>query len=235
MRKFAERRVTQLERLDLSGYILKRDSPSCGLHRVRLHHGNGATTRNGRGLFAEALQRRMPNLPIEEEGRLHDPRLRDNWIERVFAYRRVRSLWASGWKQADLVAFHTNVKLMILAHSPPAYTRLGRLVAAGKTLSRDELSSRYETELMAALTKLATPGRNANVLQHMAGFFKKELDPDSRKELCDLIDDYRRGLTPLVAPLTLIAHHARRLDVPYLRAQTFLTPHPRELMLRNHV
>ena len=235
MRDFGERRTGQLERLDLSGYILKKDSPSCGLHRVRLHHENGATTRSGRGLFAEALQRQMPNLPVEEEGRLQDPRLRDNWVERVFAYRRLTSMWAGGWKLGDLVAFHTNHKLMVLAHSPVAYTRLGRLVASAKSLSRDELRTRYEAELMAALTKLATPGRNANVLQHMVGYFKKDLDADSRQELLDLIDDYRRGLTPLVAPLTLVAHHARRLDVAYLRDQTFLMPHPKELMLRNHV
>src|SRR5262245_15331528 len=134
MQDFSERRVAQLERLDLSGYILKKDSPSCGLHRVRVTRGTGGVTRNGRGLFADALQRRLPNLPIEEEGRLHDPRLRDNWIERVFAYRRVRSLWANGWRQADLVVFHTNEKLTILAHSPSAYARLGRLVAAGKSM-----------------------------------------------------------------------------------------------------
>lgn len=235
MRDFAERRVVRLERLDLPGYVLKKDSPSCGLYRVRLRHDNDATTRDGQGLFAEALRRRMPNLPVEEEGRLNDSRLRDNWIARVFAYRRLRSMWKSKWTLGDLVAFHTSHKLTVLAHSPTAYARLGRLVAAAGSMSRKDLATRYESELMTALTTLATPGRNANVLQHMVGFFKTALDADSRRELAGLIDDYRRGLTPLVAPLTLIAHHARRLDVAYLRGQVFLTPHPKELMLRNHV
>ena len=235
MNEFGHRRVAQLEKLGLCGYVLKKDSPSCGLERVSLHHEDGHTTRTGRGLFADALVRQMPNLPVEEEGRLNDPRLRDNWIERVFAYRRLKSLWTGRWKLADLMAFHTNEKLMLLAHSPVAYTRLGRLVATGKSLPRDELRARYEAEFMAALAKLTTPGKNANVLQHMVGFVSDDIDPDSRRELLDLVDDYRRGLVPLVVPLTLVAHHVRRLDVAYLRGQTFLSPHPKELMLRNHV
>ena len=235
MREFARRRAAQLEKLDLCGYVLKKDSPSCGMERVALHHDDGHTTRTGRGLFAEALLGRLPNLPIEEEGRLNDARLRENWIERVFAYRRLKSLWARRWKLGDLVAFHTSEKLMVLAHSPAAYTRLGRLVAGSKSLPRDELSARYEREFMAALAKLATSGRNVNVLQHMIGFFGEGLDAESRRELLGLVDDYRRGLVPLVVPLTLVAHHVRRLDVGYLRGQTYLNPHPRELMLRNHV
>jgi uncharacterized protein YbgA (DUF1722 family)/uncharacterized protein YbbK (DUF523 family) len=235
MREFARRRGAELAALDLCGYVLKKDSPSCGMARVAVHHEAGHATRDGRGLFAEALLGLMPNLPVEEEGRLNDPRLRDNWIVRVFAYRRLTSLWARRWRVADLVAFHTNEKLILLAHSPAAYTRLGRLVARARSLARDELSERYESEFMAALSRLATPGRNTNVLQHMIGFFSDRLDADSRRELGDLVEDYRRGLVPLVVPLTLVAHHVRRLDVGYLRGQTYLNPHPRELMLRNHV
>jgi uncharacterized protein YbgA (DUF1722 family)/uncharacterized protein YbbK (DUF523 family) len=235
MLEFGRRRIAQLAELDLCGYVLKKDSPSCGMERVALHHDDGHTTRSARGLFAGELLRQMPNLPVEEEGRLNDPRLRENWIERVFAYRRLKGLWAGRWKVADLVAFHTSEKLMLLAHSPAAYARLGRLVASAGFLARDELRGRYEAEFMAALAKPATPGKNANVLQHMMGFVTDDLDADSRRELLDLIEDHRRGLVPLVVPLTLVAHHVRRLDVAYLRGQTFLEPHPRELMLRNHV
>jgi uncharacterized protein YbgA (DUF1722 family)/uncharacterized protein YbbK (DUF523 family) len=235
MHEFARRRAAQLAKLGLCGYVLKKDSPSCGMERVALHHADGHATRNARGLFAEELLRQMPNLPAEEEGRLNDPRLRENWIERVFAYRRLKDLWARRWTLADLVAFHTREKLMLLAHSPTAYRGLGRLVASSGSLARDELRARYEADFMAGLAKLATPGRNVNVLQHMIGFFGDGLDPASRRELLDLVEDYRRGLVPLVVPLTLVAHHVRRLDVAYLRGQTFLEPHPRELMLRNHV
>jgi uncharacterized protein YbgA (DUF1722 family)/uncharacterized protein YbbK (DUF523 family) len=235
MREFARRRVGQLAKLDLCGYVLKKDSPSCGMERVALHHDDGHTARTGRGLFAEAVLDRMPSLPVEEEGRLNDARLRENWIGRVFAYRRLKSLWAGRWRLGHLVAFHTNEKFLLLAHSPAAYTRLGRLVAAARSLPREELRTRYEAEFMAALAKLATPGKNANVLQHMLGFFDEGLDSDSRRELLDLVDDYRRGLVPLVVPLTLLAHHVRRLGVGYLSEQTFLRPHPKELMLRNHV
>lgn len=239
MREFARRRVAQLEQEDLCGYVLKKDSPSCGFERVPLHRDGGQATRSGRGLFADALLQQMPNLPVEEEGRLNDPRLRENWIERVFAYRRLTSLWAGAWTLGDLVAFHTAHKLTVLAHSPVAYTRLGRLVGSGASFPRDELRARYEAEFMTGLAKVATPGRNTNVLQHMLGFLSDDLDLDSRRELVALIEDYRRGLVPLVVPLTLVAHHVRRLEscpgVAYLRGQTFLTPHPKELMLRNHV
>jgi uncharacterized protein YbgA (DUF1722 family)/uncharacterized protein YbbK (DUF523 family) len=235
MRSYAQRRVEQLASQNLSGYILKKDSPSCGMERVRLHHGHGRVTRSGRGLFAAALADRFGNLPIEEEGRLCDPRLRENWIERVFAYHRLRTLWATRWRVRDLVAFHTSHKLVLLAHSPQALRELGRVVAASKTLPRGELCERYESVFMAALTKLATRGRHANVLQHMIGYFRDRLDDASRRELLGCVEDYRRGFVPLVVPITLVAHHVRRFDIEYLKGQVYLNPHPKELALRNHV
>jgi uncharacterized protein YbgA (DUF1722 family)/uncharacterized protein YbbK (DUF523 family) len=235
MRSYARRRVEQLASQNLSGYILKKDSPSCGLDRVRLHHGHGRVTRSGRGLFAAALADRFGNLPIEEEGRLCDPRLRENWIERVFAYHRLQMLWATRWRVGDLVAFHTSHKLVLLAHSPQAFQQLGRLVAASKTLPRGELRECYEREFMAALTKLATRGRHTNVLQHMVGYFRDQLDDASRRELLGCIEDYRRSLVPLIVPITLVAHYVRRFDVEYLKGQVYLNPHPKELALRNHV
>ena len=235
MNAYAERRAAALEREDLSGYVLKKDSPSCGMERVRVYGTAGMPTRSGRGLFAAALMRRLPNLPVEEEGRLNDPNLRENFIERAFAYHRMRALFANRWTAGALVAFHTAHKLTLMAHSPRAYTELGRLVAESKRLEPAELRERYSAEFMAGLKKLATPARHVNVMQHIAGYLHERCDPDSRRELMEVIEEYRRATVPLVVPLTLIRHWVRRFDIAYLKGQTYLEPHPRELMLRNHV
>jgi uncharacterized protein YbgA (DUF1722 family) len=227
--------VSALAREDLSGYVLKKDSPSCGLERVKVYDRHGTPARDGRGLFAAALVEAFPHLPVEEEGRLADPRLRDNFVERVFAYWRLRGLFAGRWTVGDLVRFHTAHKLLVLAHAPEDYRRLGRLVAGARGMPRRDLEQRYAAGLMQGLAKLATTRRHTNVLQHMAGYFKDRLDAASKRELAETIDDYRRGLIPLVVPLALLRHHVRVLDVTYLTGQTYLQPHPKELMLRNHV
>jgi len=236
LQRAADRRVEQLATADLSGYILKKDSPSCGMERVRVYGAPGAPPeRNGRGLFAAALIARLPNLPVEEEGRLSDARLRENFIERVFAYCRIRKLFGSPWSLRDLIAFHTAHKLTLMAHSTAAYQTLGRLVANARARKRDALARDYESSFMRALTAVATPKRHANVLQHMAGHFKSVIDGDAKAELNALIDDHREGRVPLIVPLTLIKHYVRRHAVAYLAGQTYLEPHPRELSLRNHV
>jgi len=235
MRSYAKSRAAALAKEELSGYLLKKDSPSCGMERVRVYKEQGRPNRNGRGLYAEALLARFPHLPVEEEGRLHDPKLRENWITRVFAYHRLRGLWKRRWTIGDLVRFHTAHKLLLLAHSPKDYRELGRMVAAAKRIDRQELRTGYESQFMAALSKMATRAKNTNVLQHVLGFFKKDLDAGSRRELLGHVQDYRLGLVPLVVPLTLVAHYVRLLDVEYLRDQLYLHPHPKELALRNHV
>jgi uncharacterized protein YbgA (DUF1722 family)/uncharacterized protein YbbK (DUF523 family) len=235
MRVFAESRVQDLEREDLCGYVLKKDSPSCGMERVRVFDAQGVPAKSGRGLFAEALLRHFPNLPVEEEGRLSDARLRENFIERVFAYRRLRTLFAGRWKLGELVAFHTAHKLLLMAHSPRAYASLGRLVAGGKALPRVELRLRYEDEFMRGFAEIATTRRQTNVLQHIVGYFRSHLDDASRSELLSLFEDYRHGLIPLIVPLILVRHYVRCFEIPYLRGQVYLEPHPKELMLRNHV
>ncbi len=238
MRKYAESRAAELAREHLSGYVLKKDSPSCGMERVKVYTGAGGVERGGRGLFAEALMARLPSLPVEEEGRLADPRLRDNFVERVFAYQRLRALFDRRWTQGDLVRFHTAHKLTLMAHSPKAYAALGQLVAgAGSVVkrSRPEVEAEYEVGFMRALTEIATPGRHANVLQHMIGYFKKTIDTDARTELLDIIEQHRQERVPLVVPMTLMKHHVRRQNVAYLQGQVYLDPHPRELSLRNHV
>jgi uncharacterized protein YbgA (DUF1722 family) len=235
MNAWARRRIAALNSEDLDGYVLKKDSPSCGMERVKVFNGPGPAARDGRGLFANVLLRGLPLLPVEEEGRLSDPRLRENFIERVFAYRRLKDHFAARWSARSLVAFHTAHKLSLLAHSTTRYQELGRLVADGGERPRRELRREYQRLFMTTLALPATPGRHANVLTHMAGHFKLKLDADSRRELAACIEEYRTGLVPLVVPVTLIAHYVRVLDVKYLAGQTYLRPHPRELMLRNHV
>jgi uncharacterized protein YbgA (DUF1722 family)/uncharacterized protein YbbK (DUF523 family) len=237
MNRWAARRLEELARdeADLCGYVLKKDSPSCGMERVKTYGDAGMPERNGRGLYAAALMRRFPTLPVEEEGRLNDPRLRENFIERVFAYRRLKDLFEPGWSLGALVKFHTAHKMALLAHSTTRYDDLGRLVARGSERSERELRHEYETAFMSALQIVATPRRHSNVLTHMAGHLKKRLDAESKRELLQSIDEYRQGLVPLVVPLTLVRHYVRLHRVEYLSGQTYLEPHPRELMLRNHV
>ncbi|MBM4336467.1 MAG: DUF523 and DUF1722 domain-containing protein [Deltaproteobacteria bacterium] len=235
MATHSARRVHALDAFELCGYVLKKDSPSCGMDRVKVWHESGQATRNGRGLFASALIARFGTLPVEEEGRLADAGLRENFIERIFAYRRLRALFRARWTVGELVAFHTAHKLLLLAHSEVEYRRLGRLVAEAKRLERAELRERYEQGFMGALARIATSRRHTNVLQHMVGYLREGLDAADRAELAALVEDYRRELVPLVVPLALLRHHVRRLDVAYLRDQIYLDPHPKELMLRNHV
>jgi uncharacterized protein YbgA (DUF1722 family)/uncharacterized protein YbbK (DUF523 family) len=235
LQRFAARRLAELGASDLSGFVLKKDSPSCGLERVKVYGGGGVAARSGRGLFADALVRHFPGLPIEEEGRLRDPRLRENFVERVFAYRRLSALFRGRWSIGDLVRFHTSHKLTLMAHQPAAYATLGRLVAAAASMDRCDLQGRYASHFMTALATLVTPPRHANVLHHMLGYFKRVLDDRSRAEVLDSIGQYVAGVVPLVVPLTLFAHHVRRHGLAYLSAQTYMRPYPIELMLRNRI
>lgn len=236
MGEYARRRVGELGTLALSGYILKRASPSCGMERVKVYREapGGAPAAAGRGLFARALLEAYPALPVEEEGRLTDPRLREGFITRVFAFRRLTALRESRPSRGDIVAFHTAHKYLILAHSPEAYARLGRLTAAVKRAPPEDFLARYAEELMGALAAPATTKRHVNVLQHIAGFFKDRLDPAEKRELGGLIADFAAGLVPLVVPITLINHFVARHEVAYIADQIYLHPHPKELMLRNH-
>ncbi|HET7695987.1 MAG TPA: DUF523 and DUF1722 domain-containing protein [Vicinamibacterales bacterium] len=236
MRAFAARRARELAALGLRGYVLKKDSPSCGMTRVKVYDAEAkAPVRDGVGIYAAVLAAAFPALPIEEEGRLQDPVLRENFIERVFACDRLRTLFDGRWTLSDLIGFHTAHKMALLAHSTSAYHELGRLVAAAKGVPRGELRRRYEALFMKTLARPATPARHTNVLRHMAGHLKKLLDDGSRRELGECIEEYRRELVPLIVPLTLLRHHVRAHGVAYLAGQTYLEPHPRELMLRNHV
>ena len=222
MTNWTARRVRELGAEDLCGFVVKKDSPSCGMVRVKVYGPPGSTSpagRHGRGVFTGALLDAFPDLPVEDEGRLTDPRLRENFIERVFAYRRVRDLFVPRWTVGDLVAFHTKQKLVLMAHAPQAYQAIGRLVAQAKGMDRETLRTRYTAEVMGALRVMATARRHANVLQHMMGYFSDELDPASRAELEQTITDYRLGQIPLVVPVTLFRHFVRLYDVQYLAGQ----------------
>ncbi|PWB77244.1 MAG: DUF1722 domain-containing protein [Candidatus Methylomirabilota bacterium] len=235
MQGYARRRVEQLADSGLSGFILKQDSPSCGLDRVRVHRDRGPATRTGRGLFASTLTQRFPNLPIEEEGRLHNPRLREHWIERVCAYHRLQSLWTTRWRIDDLARFHAAHRFALLAHAPPSYQRLRRLIARATALSQAVLRERYERGFMAAFTVSATRSRHVTVLRLLLGRVSDGLDEPAYRELLDRIHGYRRGLAPLIVPVSLIAHYVRIFDIDDLKGQEYLDPHPVELVLRHHV
>ncbi|AJE04416.1 YbgA family protein [Geobacter pickeringii] len=234
MRRWYAEKVGELAAADLCGFIFKKDSPSSGLFRVKVHRA-GMPARMGRGLFAEAVTARFPLLPVEEEGRLHDLELRENFVVRIFAYRRWKDLVAGGGTPGRLAKFHTAHKLLLMAHSPELCRELGGLVARGKEVPRDELFARYGALFMKALARLATVPKNTAVLRHIACSFRKRLPRDERDELGEVIDEYRRRLVPLVVPVTLLRHYARTCGDEYLLGQVYLTPTPTELMLRNHV
>lgn len=235
MQGYATKRVEELQTLELDGFVLKKGSPSCGMERVRVYGKGGVPTRNGVGAFARVLMDLWPNLPVEEEGRLNDPLLRERFIAHIFCHHRWRSLVRSGPSRRRLVEFHTAHKLQIRAHNEAAYRRLGRIVGSAGTISDQELFDNYEDELHTALSMRASTKRHTNVLYHAIGYFKTVLEPIEKKELVQLIEDYRLGLVPLIVPITLIRHHVMKHRIPYLEGQLYLEPHPRELMLRNRV
>lgn len=232
---WARTRVKELESEDLCGFIFKSRSPSSGMERVKIYNEKGMATKNGVGMFAKIFMDHFPLLPVEEDGRLHDVRLRENFIERIFALKRWRELLGSKRSRGRLVSFHTQHKLLILSHSPKHSRILGKLVAEAKNISQDQLYSQYQTLFMEALKLKSTIKKNINVLQHMMGYFKRDLSADEKQELLEVIDEYRGEYTPLIVPITLIKHYVRKYDQSYLKEQVYLNPHPVELKLRNHV
>ena len=234
MLSWADKRLEALAAEDLCGFIFKSRSPSSGMAAVKVYPETGMAVKKGVGIFAGAFMRRFPLLPVEEDGRLNDPALRENFIERIFVYRRWRELERRSGGMKDLVAFHAEHKLLILSHSPKHLTILGRLVANPDRMKLAALREEYFQNLMEGLRLTATVRKQTNVLEHMAGYFKKKLTPDEKKELGEVIGNYHQGLLPLIVPVTLIAHYVRLYGEPYLQKQIYLHPHPIELMLRNH-
>jgi uncharacterized protein YbgA (DUF1722 family)/uncharacterized protein YbbK (DUF523 family) len=235
MLSWARERVRTLEQEDLCGFVFKAKSPSSGMERVKLYDRNGVPHKAGVGLFARVFMEHFPLLPVEEDGRLHDPHLRENFVECIFTFKRWREMLAQGRTSGNLVAFHTRHKLLLLSHSTEVYRQMGKLVAAAGKAPSAELFSEYESLLMKGMRLRTTVRKQVNVLQHLLGYFKKQLTADEKREVLEQIELYRNGTLPLIVPLTLINHYVRKYQQPYLQQQFYLNPHPVELQLRNHV
>jgi uncharacterized protein YbgA (DUF1722 family)/uncharacterized protein YbbK (DUF523 family) len=239
MERWIEKKLPQLEKENLCGFIFKSQSPSSGMERVKVYNDKGMAEKKGVGIFARALLARLPLLPAEEEGRLQDIDLRENFIVRIFVYRRWREFLAvhaatQRGAAGDLVDFQRRHKLLLMAHSPEMARQLGKLVAAAGVRPLAGILPEYEALLLTALKQKATVRKNVNVLQHMLGYFKKQLDDFEKKELLGLIGKYHQSLVPLIVPLTLLKHYIDKFQEPYLKDQYYLDPHPLELKLRNH-
>ncbi len=232
MLTWAMNRVKELEADNLHGFIFKSNSPSSGMERVKVYDDKGIPVKKGVGLFARTFMEHFPLLPVEDEGRLHDPKLRENFIEAIFTFKRWRNTLAGGYNVRKLVDFHTRHKLLILSHSQAHYRQMGRLVAHGREQPVEALYSRYQQLLLESLRLKTTVKKHLNVLYHLLGYFKKELSGDEKQELLEIINHYQRGDVPLIVPLTLINHYVRKYQQPYLKEQYYLHPHPVELHLR---
>jgi len=234
LREYAEGRIPSFG--DLCGFVLKKDSPSCGMERVKVYAANGqGAVRKGSGAFARVLLQRLPLLPVEEEGRLNDPVLRENFVNRIYVYRRWQQLCEQGLTAARLIEFHTAHKYMVMAHSQAAYQRLGKLLSdlSGNDLPR--IAEDYAMELMTCLKRRVNRQRHVNVLQHIMGYLKRRIDGDDKAELAASIEAYRRGETPLVVPVTLLRHYFRNHHDAYMAKQVYLAPYPESLGLRNAI
>ncbi len=235
MLRWAGKKLKELENDNLSGFIFKSRSPSSGMKGVKVYTDSGVPSRKGTGIFASEFIRSFPLIPVEDDGRLQDPAIRENFIERVFVFNRWQGLTRGKKTISALVDFHTDHKLLLMAHSPKHYSLLGRFVANAKKGAITETYNEYIRVLMEGLQLIATTKKNINVLLHILGYFKKSLSQEDKRELIGIIENYHEGLIPLIVPITIINHFVRIFDVKYLKRQVYLNPHPLELMLRNHV
>jgi uncharacterized protein YbgA (DUF1722 family)/uncharacterized protein YbbK (DUF523 family) len=235
MKNWGIQKLNQLESENLCGFIFKSRSPSSGMERVKIYSEKGHPVPKGRGVFAGMFMDRFPLLPVEEDGRLNDPGLRENFIARIFVFSRWRRVLEQGVSVGRLVDFHTGHKLLLMAHNVSAYRELGRMVAKARDYDPEQLAADYISRLMSALKLASTVKKNVNVLHHVMGYFKKELTSDEKQELLEIIQRYADSLVPIIVPITLLNHYVRKYDKAYLREQVYLNPHPMELKLRNHV
>ena len=236
MEQYIKGRINSLTHDDLCGYIFKSKSPSCGLGRVPVYSEFGShSVRHGPGMFAQAFTNKFPLVPTEDEGRLNDSRIRENFIVKVFSFYRLQNLLKKGFSLGALVTFHTQHKFLLLAHSRKHYDALGQLVAKPKSLSVEVLKEKYGKIFMEAFSLKSTPKKNTDVLLHMMGFLKKILTKSEKEDILNTIEDYKNELLPLIVPVTLVRHQVKKHNIEYLQDQVYLNPHPKELMLRNHV
>ncbi|WP_045216644.1 YbgA family protein [Desulfonatronovibrio magnus] len=235
LQNWGKEKLKELEKAKLCGFIFKSRSPSSGMERVKVYSEKGHPIPKGRGIFAGMFMDAFPLIPVEEDGRMNDPMLRENFIARIFVFSRWRDVLDQDLTTGRLVDFHTRHKLLIMSHNVNAYRDLGRMVAKAKEYDPDQLAEEYISKLMQALKMSSTIKKNVNVLHHVMGYFKKELTSDEKQELLEIIQAYADSLVPLIVPITLLNHYVRKYDQSYLRQQVYLNPHPMELKLRNHV
>lgn len=214
------------------GYIVKKDSPSCGMERVRVYHGD-QPQRNGIGLYTETMMRNFPDLPVEEEGRLGDPVLRESFVKRVFIYQRWHLMVSNGLDWAALTDFHARHKLILYSHNQDLGRKLGRELSLARDETIEDYAPGYLKQLMLILKISAKRSNHVNVLEHIRGYLKHYLDKSDKRELSESIENYRLGLLPLIVPITLLRHHFRRNPNQYIERSYYLQPHPDELMLLN--
>jgi uncharacterized protein YbgA (DUF1722 family) len=234
MIEWAQKRVEELEKENLCGFVFKKNSPSSGLYRVPVRTSKGMPNKKGQGIFARVFTAHFPLIPVEEDGRLNDSKLRETFIEQIFSLMRWRETLSKKKNMGNLVDFHTRHKLLVMSHSPSHSRIMGKLVAEGKALAMEDLFAQYETLLIEALRLKTTLNKNVNVIQHIMGYFKKQLSPDEKQELLEIIEQYRQEHVPLIVPVTLLNHYVRKYKQPYLAQQVYLNPHPIALKLRNH-
>lgn len=234
LRSWSLEKVALLKDQDLCGFIFKSKSPSSGMERVKVYDHNNIPQSKGVGIFASIFMEHFPLIPVEEEGRLHDPVLREKFIENVFVYKRWRDL-LDNFTVKNLVSFHTTHKYLLLAHNQKNYRVLGRLIAQAGTLEQAKLINEYQALLMNTMRLRTTTKKHVNVLMHIMGYFKKNLTKDEKEELVETINNFKNRIVPLIVPITLLNHYVRKYDQPYLKDQYYLNPHPLELKLRNHV
>jgi uncharacterized protein YbgA (DUF1722 family)/uncharacterized protein YbbK (DUF523 family) len=235
MKTWAHGRLNELENETLCGFIFKCDSPSSGMVRVKVYGKKGMPQKKGVGIFARAFMERFPLIPVEDDGRLRNPLIRENFVDQIFTLKRWRENRSRRSCVGNVVDFHSRNKLVLMAHSPRHLKQMGAMAAGGKQMGCSLLYRDYETLLLEALRLKTTVKKNVNVMQHMLGYFKKQLTGDEKQELLEIIEHYKQSLVPLVVPLTLFNHYVRKFDQPYLSQQTWLRPHPVDLKLRNHV
>lgn len=230
-----DKKLKLLEKENLCGFIFKSKSPSSGLYNIKVYGDDGKVRQNGVGMFAKAFTERFPKIPVEEDGRLHDIHLRENFVEKIFILKNWRDITRKKTTPGKLVEFHTKNKLLLLSHNQSQYRIMGKLVASGKKIPVQKLFDEYENLLLKTMEFKTTPKKHINVLLHMMGYFKKTLSGDEKSELLESIEEYRAGFVPLIVPLTLIKHYVRKYKEPYLVKQTYLAPHPVELKLRSFI
>jgi uncharacterized protein YbgA (DUF1722 family)/uncharacterized protein YbbK (DUF523 family) len=234
MREFSNQKAQETS--DLCGYIFMKNSPSCGLFRVKVYQENGYPAATpGRGVYANAITQANPLLPVEESGRLSDANLRENFIARVYAYHNWQQLKQQGLSKHNIIEFHASYKYSLMAHAPASYLELGQFLADAGNYDIDELAERYFPMLMTSLTKLATRKSHTNVLMHLQGYLKKILPSREKQELAGIIEQYRTAQIPLIVPITMLKHHFNNHPNPYIAKQAYLQPYPDDLSLRNAI